>query len=267
MNNKIKNFFGFKRLPFSKPIAPQELFQSKSLKEVYTLMELALENEDFALITGTAGSGKSSALRYFSSEIDPSVYPQVYITAENYKIGDIAKLFLAGLNLTVPYHGYTALRTLKNEVVKMYTHHRRKPILIIDEAQQLSITTLSSIKNLVNFNMDSESMLLVVLCGHFDLVSKIKNIQLESLRRRIRIHFKVEAMSLEECTQYIKYHMKRAGVDRAVFSDEVIAEIFQISHGTMSNINNICFDLIVHATRQSKEIIDISLLDKIILPA
>ena len=140
-------------------------------------------------------------------------------------------------------------------------------ILIIDEAQQLSTATLSSIKNLTNFKMDSASMLLVVLCGQSELISKIKNAELESLRRRIRIQYKLEAMSLEDCSKYIHYHMKRAGVERPVFSDDIIAEIFQISQGIICNINNICFDLIVHAVKESREIIDASLLDKIILPA
>lgn len=266
MNNKIKNFFGFKKLPFSKPIASNELFQSGNLKDVYSHMELAVENEDFALITGSAGSGKSSSLRYFISQLDPLVYPHIYITCENYKIGDISKLILAGLNLSIPYQGYAALQSVKNEISKMYSQKNCKPVVIIDEAQQLSIQTLLSIKNLASFNMDSTSMLLIILCGQFELIGKIKNAQLESLRRRIRIQYRIQTMSLEECSKFIKYHMKRSGVERPIFSDEVVAEIFQISQGVISNINNICFDLIFHAVRESKEIIDLSLLDKIILP-
>ena len=267
MTNKIMNFFGFKALPFSKQIPSHELYKSKSLHEVFSLIDLSLKNEDFALITGTAGSGKSSALRYFVSQLDPAVYPHVYITAEDYKIGAIAKLLLSGLNFSTPYQGFSALHRVKSEIKRLHTTQNHKPILIIDEAQQLSIETLLSIKNLANYEMDSACMMLIVLCGQFELINKIKNAKLESLRRRIRIQYKLEAMSLEECSKYIKYHMKRSGVERPVFSDEIIAEIFQISQGIVSNVNNICFDLIVHATLSSKDIIEISLLDKIILPA
>lgn len=267
MTDKIMNFFGFKILPFSKQIPSQELYKSSSLHDVFALINLALKNEDFALITGTAGSGKSSALRYFVSQLDPTVYPHVYITAEDYKIGAIAKLLLTGLNFSVPYQGFTALYQVKSEIKRIHTTYNHKPILIIDEAQQLSIDTLLSIKNLANFDMDSACMMLVILCGQFELINKIKNVKLESLRRRIRIQYKLGALSLEECSKYIKYHMKRSGVERPVFSDEIIAEIFQISQGIISNVNNICFDLIIHATLASKDIIEISLLDKIILPA
>lgn len=189
MNNEIKNFFGFKKLPFSKPVASSELFQSQNLQEVYSRMELALANEDIALITGTAGSGKSSSLRYFVSQLDEAFIPHVYLTAEDYKIGSIAKLILGALNLPVPYQGYSALYLLKKEISKMHNQKGCKPVIIIDEAQQLSIQTLLSIKNLTNFNMDSTSMILVVLCGQFELITKIKNVQLESLRRRIRVQY------------------------------------------------------------------------------
>lgn len=266
MIKKLKNFFGLKKIPFSKNIASSELYPSQSLKDINMRLDFALENEDFALITGAAGSGKSTSIRYALSQIDPHMFPYVYLTAENYKIGDIAKLFLSGLNMDVPFNGYKALNTLKSSVKKMYTEKNKKPILIIDEAQSLPITTLISIKNLVNFNMDSASMMLVVLCGQYELLNKIKSFLLESLRRRIRIHYRIEPLSIEESLKYISYQMKLAGIDHKIFPDEIIAEIFRISKGNICNINNICFELLIQASLESKEIIEMSLMDKIILP-
>lgn len=266
MIKKLKNFFGLKRVPYSKNIAASELFPSQSLKDISSRLEFALDNEDFALVTGAAGSGKSTALRYSLSQIDPQMFPFVYLTAENYKIGDVAKLFLSGLNIDPPFNGYKALNILKKSVYKMFTEKNQKPILIIDEAQELPVTTLVSIKNMVNFNMDSESMMLVILCGQYQLLNKIKSVSLESLRRRIRIHYIIEALSIEECSKYITYQMKLAGIERKIFLDEIIAEIYRISKGNICNINNVCFELLIQASLNSKEIIEMSLLDKIILP-
>ena len=266
MINKLKNFFGLKKVPFSKTIAASELYKSQSLLDVNAKMDFALENEDFYLITGAAGSGKSTSLRFALSQIDPRLYPSVYLTAENYKIGDIAKLFLSGLNITPAYNGYKALNQVKQSVTKMQAEKNQKPVLIIDEAQQLSLTTMISIKNLVNFEIDSKSKMLVILCGQYELLNKIKSVSLESLRRRIRIHSSIKAITLEECSKFIDYQMKLAGVERKVFPDEIIAEIFQISQGIICNINNICFELLIQASLNSKEIIEKSLLDKIVLP-
>lgn len=254
-------------MPFSKNIAANELYKSASLMDISSRLEFSLENEDFYLITGAAGSGKSTSLRYALSLTDPQMFPSVYITAENYKIGDIAKLFLSGLNINPPFHGYKALNYAKQSVDKMHREKNQKPILIIDEAQELPVTTLISIKNLVNFNLDSASRLLVILCGQYELLNKIKSVALESLRRRIRMHYSIEALSIEECSKYITYQMKLCGVEHKIFPDEIIAEIYRFSQGIICNINNICFDLLIQAALNSKEIIEKSLLDKIILPA
>jgi type II secretory pathway predicted ATPase ExeA len=266
MHEDIKRFFGLKVMPFSKPIAASELFETADMKELHGQLELAL-HEDFALVSGSPGSGKSSAVRRFIDKLDSHMYPSVYITAENYKIGDVAKLLLSGLSGIAPFHGYVALKAVKQHITKIFTEKNQKPILIIDEAQDIPVQTLASIKNLVNFSMDSRSMLLVILCGQYELIGKIKMAQLESLRRRIRVQHSMLPMPLDECSKFIVYHMKRAGIERAFFSDELVAEIFQLSQGIMSNVNNICFDLIVHAAREKKEIIEIGILEKIILQA
>ena len=267
MINKLKDFFGLKKIPFSKNIAASELYQSRSLTEITSRLEFALENEDFYLISGTAGSGKSTSLRYAVSKTDPQMFPTVYITAENYRIGDIAKLFLAGLNVEPPFNGYKALNLLKKTAVKISKEKNQKAILIIDEAQELPVSTFVSIKNLVNFNMDSESRILIILCGQLEMLSKIKSASLESLRRRIRLHYKIEPLTIEECSKYITYQMSLSGIDRKIFPDEVIAEIFKISKGNICNINNICFELLIQASLKSKEIIEHSLLEKIVLSA
>lgn len=266
MIKNIKNFFGLKKMPFSKNIATTELYQSQPLQNVRSRLNFALENEDFFLVTGVAGSGKSTALRFSLSQVDPHMYPFVYITAENYNIGDIAKLFLSGLNVQSPYQGFKALNTLKKTVSQMSVEKCQKPILLIDEAQQLPITTLMSIKNIVNFNMDSKSRILIILCGQKELLNKLKSISLESLRRRIRIYSIIEPLSVEDCSKYISHQMKQAGIDRKLFSEEIIAEIYRVSKGNICNINNICFELLIQAASNSYEIIELSLMDKIILP-
>ena len=119
---------------------------------------------------------------------------------------------------------------------------------------------------MVNFNMDSASMMLIILCGQYGLLNKIKSVSLESLRRRIRIHYIIEALSIEECSKYIRYQMKLAGIERKIFPDEITCEIYRISKGNICNINNVCFELLIQAASNSKEIIEMSLLNKIILP-
>ena len=132
---------------------------------------------------------------------------------------------------------------------------------MIDEIQELPTTTLVSLKNLLNYNMDSEIFLFLLLCGQNSIYEKLGYPQLESLKRRVRIRYAVRPLSLEETGQYIVHQMKVCGVERTVFSDDTKAGIYQHSKGILSEINAICFDLIIYAAAQSKEIIEPSMLE------
>ena len=263
MIEKVKNFFGLSRVPFSKSVGAHELFQSRHLKEACARLEIALENEDIALHTGFVGCGKSSALRAFTSSLDHSRYRVAYVPAFSCKIGEIAKLVLSELQMEVPFHPYTAFRKLKEGVLSLHSQKGLKTIIILDEAQEVLPKTLSSLKNLVNFNMDSTNLLLLILCGQKELADTLRLEPLESLNRRIRIRYHMQGLSLEETSLYISHQMKLCGVEKAVFTDDTKSQIYSISKGVISHINRLCFELLLYAVSQAKEIVEPSMIDRI----
>jgi general secretion pathway protein A len=266
MKNKLNDYFGMKHVPFSKSFPISELFQTESIKQVNDKLKFALQNEDIAVISGVAGSGKSTAIRNFVNNLDPASFPHVYMAAEAYKIGEVAKIILEGLRIHPPYNGFGALRKLKQEVEKMSSERGMRPVIIIDEAHELPIGTLSSLKNLTNFSMDSQSKMLIILCGQNELINNIQCRVLSSLRRRIRIRHSYTSLTNEECSRYVEHHMKTAGVTRTVFTEECKAEIFKLSQGVISNVNNICLDLLLSAAEKRKEIIEISQIKEVCIP-
>ena len=135
----------------------------------------------------------------------------------------------------------------------------------MDEIQELPTSTLVSLKNLLNYNMDSEIYLFLILCGQNSIYEKLRlPPQLEALSRRIRIRYALRPLSVEETGHYISHQMKVCGVEQSVFSDDSKAAIFQHSKGTISEINAICFELLIYATAQSKQIIEPSMLEVIL---
>lgn len=265
MTADIQNRFGFKHMPFIKQVSTSDLFQSISMKQVRDSLRLAVENEDFALLSGSPGSGKSSAIRKFLHDLDPNDYPWAYITAERYSIGDVAKAVLHSFHCTVPHRSFTALREFRSFIGKTNSEKNAKPVVVIDEAQELPLQTFRSIKNMANFEIDGTSRLTIIFCGQSELVDIMKSQQLESLRRRIRIRYLFRPMSIEETLAYIDHHLKRSGATKAIFTDDCKSEIFKLSQGNVSNINNICFDLLRAATEQGKDIIEPSMMEHIIV--
>lgn len=262
--NAVKNFFGLSKMPFTKLIGINELYHGSSFQEACARLQIGLENEDVALLSGAVGSGKSNVLRYFTHSLDSTFYRCIYIAADNYKIGEVAKRSLAELNVEVPYTGSLALRKLQQTIIKLNREKGVKPLLIIDEAQELPTSTLVSLKNLLNYTMDSEILLFLILCGQTSIYEKLAYPQAEALNRRIRIRYLLRPLSIEETATHITQQMRAFGVEHSVFSDETKAGIFQCSKGILSEINALCFDLLIYATATSKEILEPSMLDVVI---
>lgn len=263
MEDKIKNFFGFSRIPFSKNIPTSSIFISSQIKEVSARLMLAVQNEDVALLTGAVGCGKSTAIRFFVQNLDPSAFRVIYLPAYPFKIGELAKQILDQLHIQPPGHAAKAIRLLEQTIIQLSKDKGIKPVIIIDEAQDLPIPTLQSLKNFVNFDMDSTSRLMLLLCGQKELSSVLISASLEALLRRIRIICDMSSISLEDTVSYIKHQMKNCGVDKTVFSDDAVSSIFNFSKGIISDINCICFRLIILAVSEGKDIIESSMLDKI----
>lgn len=261
---KIQNHFGFSSLPFVKQIAVKDLFQSHSFKEALLRLELALDHEDMTLITGGVGAGKSNVLRYFIQHLDAHRYVPVYITVDRPRIGDIVKSILVALHQTVPFNTGAAIRLLKNAIAGLNIEKGIKPILFIDEAQSLTSEILLSLKNLVNYQMDSANYLLIVLCGQKEMVSRFRLVELESVQRRLRLAYELQPLALEETGKYILHHLKLAGLDRPLFTDDLIAQIFQHAKGVPGYINKLCYDLLLFAAAEKKDIIEPSMLEKIL---
>jgi type II secretory pathway predicted ATPase ExeA len=263
IETRIKDHFGLSRLPFSKNVGTSQIFRFRQVDEAVARLALGAQNEDIVLLTGPVGSGKSSALRLFAQTLDPSNFLLVYIPAYAYKIAEVAKLILAGLHVQPPSHASKVLRLLEQTVLELSRDKGIKPVIVIDEAQELPLTTLQTLKNLVNFDMDSVSRLCLILCGQQELTSTLDSAPLESLYRRIRILYEMSGLSLEDTSRYVRHQMKICGVEKGVFSDECVAQIFSSSQGLMSQINAICFRLIVMAVAEGKDIIEPAMLEKV----
>ena len=216
----VKNFFGLHKMPFSKLIGVNELYRSSSFQEACARLQIGLENEDVVLLSGAVGSGKSNVLRYFAHSLDPNDYRIIYIPADSFKIGEIAKLALTNLNVEVPYTSSVAIRKLRHTIIKLNREKSIRPLLLIDEIQELPTSTLASLKNLLNYTMDSEILLFLVLCGQNSIYEKLGYPQLEALNRRIRIRYVLRPLSMEETGSYISHQMKTCGVEQSVFSDD-----------------------------------------------
>lgn len=248
----VMDFYGFTRMPYGKEIAVKDTFVTSQISNSSAMVELGLANEDIILLTGPVGCGKSVALRTFTDNLDHNRYIPIYLRGNNMNQVELYKFILQEMNIEAP-RSRIKVKTL---YFKTVMESSKKPVVIIDDAQDMSEEALLSIKAMVNFEQDSASKICFVLAGQPELRETIRFSQFESLRQRIKLSVNLTGMNLEETCGYIDHSLKIAGREVSVFSDSAKSEIFKKSEGISRQVNKVCFQAIVNGAIKKKEIID-----------
>ena len=110
--------------------------------------------------------------------------------------------------------------------------------------------------------MDSQNRMLLILCGQKDFLPTLELEALTCLKRRIRISYEMKELTLADTEKYIKHNLGLAGLIRPLFPDDVVSQIYAVTKGNISEINKLCFNMINIAVSESKEIMELSILEK-----
>jgi type II secretory pathway predicted ATPase ExeA len=121
-------------------------------------------------------------------------------------------------------------------------------VLIVDEAQGLSIELLEELRLLTNVETFTQKLLQVVLCGQPELDTKLKEPELRQLRQRIMVRCSMRSLSVLETHMYIKERLRRAGANGApIFANEAIEAIARYSAGIPRVVNLLCEHALIGA--------------------
>jgi general secretion pathway protein A len=248
----VMSCYGFVRMPFDKDFEIAEAFASPSLSDAVAMLALGVESEDILLVSGPIGSGKSVALRSFIAALDTNRFAPVYLRGLGLTAADLVKAVLLSLLVEPPYN-YAKARALYFKAVADHSH---KPVVVIDDAQDMKESALLSVKNLVNFNADSKSKITFILCGQPELKETLRYTRLSSVHQRIRHLVEFSGLSLKDTCEYIDHAVAQAGRPTAVFSDNAKAEIHKRTLGIPRRINRVCLRTLFEGAAQARAIID-----------
>lgn len=254
-------YFSFTREPFSRELPSTEVFLSKGHHELLARLRHAIETGSLAMITGQVGSGKSTAIRAVMHSLDTSRYRYIYMASSELKPAEFYKSLLYYVNVQ-PGRGFSQNKRLVAQAMLELHQKGIKPLVVIDEAQELTVPMLSELRFVLNYQADSFSPLMVILAGQPQLAETLRLQVLECIRQRINVHYRLPSLEEDEISAYILHHLKVAGVDRQIFTDEAIKLIYQYSKGIPRRINNICRYAIVAAVVADSPTIDADAVQK-----
>ncbi len=252
MKQVILNHYGFSRMPFGKEIAAEDIFKTQTLSQATAMLELGLDSEDIMVLTGPIGCGKSLIVRHAAAGFDTNRYQIIYLRGSLTNASELFKLVLHGMKVDPPHSIFKAKPLFFSAVCEA----PRKPIVVIDDAQDASPEALLAIKAMTNFDSDSRNRITFILAGQPELTTILGYSHFDSLRARIRLAHQLTGMSLEETCAYIDHGLAIVQREEKLFSDTAKMQIFKRTTGIARHVNTLCYQAIVRGAIDEKHIID-----------
>ncbi len=246
--------FKLRELPFRLSPDPQFLYLSKQHARAKAYMESTIWFTDgFVVITGEIGSGKTTLIESFLQEIQRDVVV-AQIGQTQVSVVDFLQSVLVQFGFS-PFKMKKAelIATLNSFLVEQYAAGR-KVLLIVDEAQNLSLKVLEEIRMLSGVETTKEKVLRIILAGQPELNQKLDAPELVQLAQRVRLRFHLGTLSATEMHAYIHHRLEVAGAgDRQIFAEDTYAEIFRYTGGVPRLVNTLCDTAMLAAFGQDRD--------------
>jgi len=229
---KLLSLWGLKWNPFSPELPSEGLLVTAKIESFAWRVEQLVQEGGFALITGESGTGKSVALRIVALRLATLRDVVVGVlerpqskTADFYReLGDVFSVKLS------PSNRYGGFKALRERWKAHLASSRIKPVLLVDEAQEMAPDVLSELRILSSADFDATSLLTVVLSGDTRLPELLRHQDLVPLGTRIRTRLIMEPASREELSELLSHSLTKAG-NASLMTAELIDALVDHSAG------------------------------------
>lgn len=250
-------------LSFGKDVGEDEIFSYPQFVQLQAFLQATVKKRSMALITGKAGIGKTTGVRAFTDRLPSNQYQVAYFGQDQDGI-NLLRRFVQTFGLKPKHHRVYLPMQISQALSDNLQEGGKEIVAVIDEAHLLDDRTLEDIRLLTNSDFDTKSALSIILLGHPQLRIRLKSLEFEALKQRLRYPFFLEGFSLEETTAYIRHRLTVAGGASELFTEEAIKRIFDASEGVPRAINNLCELALLKAELANLDSIDGKLIKQIV---
>jgi type II secretory pathway predicted ATPase ExeA len=268
MNRKLLQLYGLKFNPFSPELPVEAVRLTASVESFLWKIEQALAREGgFGLIVGDPGSGKSVSLRLLAERL--SHQPELTVgslsrpqanVADFYR--EMGELFAVPLR---PHNRWMGAKALRESWRTHIETTLLRPVLLVDEAQEMRVAVLNELRLLMSTCFDSRQILGVVLAGDARLVEKLKREELLPLGSRIRTRLQLDYLEPKELVATLEHLLEAAG-NPALMTRELVATLAEHSLGNYRVLVGLCGELLAVAAERELSPIDEKLYFEVFAP-
>ena len=232
-------FYGFEGRPFQLTPDPQFYFESATHRKALSYLGYGLaQGEGFIVITGDIGAGKTTLVGHLMATIDPARLTAVKIVST--QVGGDDMLRLTAQSFGLPTDDMPKAQILRQ--IESFLHGQaragRRSLLIVDEAQNLSVSAIEELRMLSNFQLGGQSLLQIFLLGQPEFRDLLKSAQLEQLRQRVIATHHLEPMQRNEIEPYILHRLSIVGWNGdPQFTPDAFAAIYAATGGVPRRVN------------------------------
>jgi general secretion pathway protein A len=254
-----EKYFQLRERPFALSPDPDYLYPSRGHQEALSYLRYGVEGHaGFVVITGEIGSGKTTMLQALLSRLDRNITVARIV---NTMLDPRELLEAIVLDFGIDPSGMSKPVLLQKlaEFLVQQRQAGRLTLLVIDEAQNLSLPALEEIRMLSNLETEKSKLIQIIMIGQPELREKLSLPQLTQLRQRITVSYHLQPLDAEETASYINHRLKRAAIGPPVtFPHDVTELIHQRSRGVPRIINVIADATLLFAYGIDRRDIDVS---------
>jgi general secretion pathway protein A len=258
-------FYGLKEKACNLNPDPEYFYMSREHEDAYRHLEYAIsESKGFAVITGEVGAGKTTLINYllYKLELDINIG---LITNTNIPASQFLKAICREFEIAVDVKEKVDIMDIFQDFLLERYAQNERVLLIIDEAQNISLEAMEEIRMLSNLEAEKSHLIQIILVGQPELKYKLQRNDLKQFAQRVSTHYHINGLNRTEVNNYIRYRLKIGEAKNLdLFKKDAIDLIYQHSQGIPRIINVICDTALVYGYADEIKIIDKNLIETVI---
>ena len=244
--------------PFRLTPDPAFCFRHQRYARALAYMQYALrQGEGFIMVTGLPGTGKTTLIEQFHSELNGSRTLVAKLTSTQLQADELLRLICLSLGVSIEAQDKAGMLHQLRQFFVAQANKGRRTLLLIDEAQDLPLSALEELRLLGNLQLNARPLLQIFLVGQEQLLEMVRAAPMRPLYQRLVAACHLEPLSFDETRAYIEYRLERAGWNgEPVFDARSYHMIHRISEGFPRQINKVCSRLLLYGSTEKKRQLD-----------
>ncbi len=258
--------YGLSGRPFQLTPDPRFWFESATHRKAMAYLGYGLDQgEGFIVITGEIGAGKTTLVGHLLAKIDPARIKTATIVSTHVDHEHMLKLVCRSFGLNTADADKTHLLAEIEAMLHTNARGGLGTLLIVDEAQNLSVESLEELRMLSNFQIGGRSTLQILLLGQPEFREKIQAPMLEQLRQRVIATHHLLPMQADEIGPYIRHRMALVGwTGNPEISEAAAAAVHQHSGGIPRKVNMLVNRALLLGSVEKASIIDADIINSVV---